>query len=298
VLFTELVASGKEANDTPKLGFTRGFAAIDSLFPGSQESVSPFSGNLSLPFSRIYTLGGGAISLLVPGGKVDVGLANPPTGTAFTSLKRQASDLGIVAQKQGDVNILAAGDVLVNSSRVFTLGGGDISIWSSAGNIDAGRGAKSAISSPSPTLLIDASGKVTINFSTAVQGSGIRTIITGENIKPGDVNLIAPAGFVNAGDAGIGSSGNLNIAAWWGSTTSRSAARPREYRRRPAVWAHRCRELPPLRAVLPMPRPNRWGTKIKPRKPTLRWHRTQCHGLKCSWSVWARTAASRMTWSA
>ncbi len=43
--------------------------------------------------------------------------------------------------------------------------------------------------------------------------SGIRTILTGDSVKPGDVDLIAPAGFVNAGDAGIGSSGNLNVAA-------------------------------------------------------------------------------------
>ena len=35
----------------------------------------------------------------------------------------------------------------------------------------------------------------------------------GEGVKAGDVDLIAPAGFVNAGDAGIGSAGNLNIAA-------------------------------------------------------------------------------------
>ena len=46
-----------------------------------------------------------------------------------------------------------------------------------------------------------------------MSGSGIRTISTGANITAGDVDLIAPAGFVNAGDAGIGSSGNLNIAA-------------------------------------------------------------------------------------
>src|SRR5262249_523273 len=44
-------------------------------------------------------------------------------------------------------------------------------------------------------------------------GSGIRSILTGEGIKPGDVDLIAPVGFVNAGDAGIGAAGNLNIAA-------------------------------------------------------------------------------------
>jgi hypothetical protein len=61
--------------------------------------------------------------------------------------------------------------------------------------------------------LVDLSGNVTINVSGAVAGSGIRTIISAPGVPPGNVDLIAPAGFVNAGDAGIGSSGNLNIAA-------------------------------------------------------------------------------------
>jgi hypothetical protein len=54
---------------------------------------------------------------------------------------------------------------------------------------------------------------VTLDFAGAVAGSGIRTILTGDNVTPGDVDLIAPAGTVNAGDAGIGAAGNLNIAA-------------------------------------------------------------------------------------
>ncbi|HZF25291.1 MAG TPA: filamentous hemagglutinin family protein, partial [Steroidobacteraceae bacterium] len=85
--------------------------------------------------------------------------------------------------------------------------------WSTQGNIDAGRGAKSSLSAPPPTVVIDASGRVTLDLSAAVAGSGIRTIVTGEGVTPGDVDLIAPVGFVNAGDAGIGSAGDLNIAA-------------------------------------------------------------------------------------
>ena len=52
-----------------------------------------------------------------------------------------------------------------------------------------------------------------MNFTGAVAGSGIRTIESEPDVPPGDVNLIAPVGYVNAGDAGIGSSGNINIAA-------------------------------------------------------------------------------------
>lgn len=209
--FSELVASGREANLDPEVGFSRGYAAIDALFPGSrgEQADTLYSGDLSLAFSRIYTISGGTISLVVPGGLVNVGLANPPPSIAT----RDPSQLGIVAQGAGSVRIFAEGDVLVNQSRIFTLRGGDIAIWSSEGDIDAGRGSKSALSAPPPRVIFDNSGRLTIDFSGAVAGSGIRTITTADNVDAGDVDLIAPKGIVNAGDAGIGSAGNLNIAA-------------------------------------------------------------------------------------
>ncbi len=210
--FTELVTSGREANTDPKAGFERGYRAIDALFPGSRAeagATNPYHGDLTMAFSRIYTLAGGDISIAVPGGLVNVGLANPPK----TVTPRAPYQLGIVAQRAGDVHIFTNDDVLVNQSRVFTLLGGDIAIWSTFGDIDAGRGSKSSVSAPPPGVLVDANGQVTLNFAGAVEGSGIRTIVTDETIEPGDVDLIAPQGIVNAGDAGIGSAGNLNIAA-------------------------------------------------------------------------------------
>jgi hypothetical protein len=212
--FTELVTSGREANNIDpvtgkSLGFGRGYQAIDALFPQSRSTDSPYAGDLSLAFSRIYTLSGGNISLLVPGGLVDVGLANPPP----TVTAKQPSELGIVAQGTGNVDIYSMSDVLVNQSRVFTLGGGDIAIWSTVGNIDAGRGAKSSISAPPPAVLVTPDGIVTLDFSGAVAGSGIRTIDTGKSTHLGDVDLYAPVGFVEAGDAGIGSAGNITVAA-------------------------------------------------------------------------------------
>jgi filamentous hemagglutinin family protein len=209
ILFKELVSSGHEANAGSPLGFQRGYAAIASLFPNSLTDSNPYKGNIAMAFSRIYTLNGGSIALMTPGGGVNVGLANPPANLAA----RPASELGIVAQQAGDVDIMSQGDVLVSTSRIFTLGGGDIAIWSSRGNIDAGKGAKSSLSAPPPTLSFDAAGNVNIELGAAVSGSGIRTITTDNSVKAGNVDLIAPSGFVNAGDAGIGSAGNLNIAA-------------------------------------------------------------------------------------
>jgi hypothetical protein len=214
VFFSELSLSGLAANTVRGAGFTEGYAAIDALFPGSRTGstgavAGTYAGDLTLAFSRIYTLSGGNINLLVPGGLINVGLANPPG----TLASRPASTLGIVAQGAGNVDVYAKGDVNVNASRIFTLGGGNILIWSDEGSIDAGRGAKTAVSAPPPSVLINSDGTVSISFSGAAAGSGIRTIQTEPTTPPGNVDLIAPVGTVNAGDAGIGAAGNINIAA-------------------------------------------------------------------------------------
>jgi hypothetical protein len=217
VFFGELVQAGRDANTDPASNFAQGYAAIDKLLPGSRKTasdgeswVNPYEGALGMAFSRIYTLDGGNINILVPGGGIDVGLAVPPAAGAPT---RKPSELGIVAQRAGAVRAFASEDVLVNASRVFTLQGGSIVIWSTTGDIDAGRGAKSAISAPAPTLIVSADGSVTVDLAGAVAGSGIRSILTDPSLVAGDVDLIAPAGIVNAGDAGIGAAGNLNVAA-------------------------------------------------------------------------------------
>jgi len=214
VFFNELLLSGRAANSGSGVGFAEGYTAIDDLFPGSRNPTtakpSPYSGNLELTSSGIYTDSGGNISILVPGGDIDVGLANAPVGL----VQKPASELGIVAEGTGNIDIYSYGDVNVNTSRIFTLGGGNILIWSTTGSIDAGNGSKSSLSVPPPVILVSNTGVVTTDFgATLAAGSGIRTIQTEPSVPPGNVDLDAPVGTVNAGDAGIGSSGNINIAA-------------------------------------------------------------------------------------
>jgi filamentous hemagglutinin family protein len=212
VLFAELRSVGREAARTGSNDFRAAYAALEALFPGSNPEPSEanaYRGDLSLFFSRIYTLGGGDISLLAPGGQINAGLATPPAAFGINKL---ASQLGIVAQGAGSVSAVAFGDFQVNESRVFAADGGDILIWATRGDIDAGRGAKTAISAPPPTITTDANGRTIFVFPAALQGSGIQTLATSPGVRPGDVDLFAPRGVVNAGDAGI-VAGNLTIAA-------------------------------------------------------------------------------------
>jgi hypothetical protein len=117
-----------------------------------------------------------------------------------------------VVRQHGDVSAFAYNDLQVNESRVFAADGGDILVWSTRGDIDAGRGAKTAISAPPPLVTVDASGQIHVQFSPALTGSGIQTLATSQGEEPGNVDLYAPHGVVNAGDAGI-VAGNLTIAA-------------------------------------------------------------------------------------
>ncbi len=207
VFFAELRTSGVDATTTGTGDFSRGFAAIETLFPEQIYADEQPLSDLSLLLSRITTLDGGDITILVPGGNANAGVATS------SQLIKPASELGIVAQRDGDINAFVKGNFLVNQSRVFALDGGDILMWSSTGNIDAGRGAKTALSVPPARSSFDANGNLVVEFPPALSGSGIRGAVSTPGRAPGDVYLFAPAGVVDAGDAGIGSAGNVTIGA-------------------------------------------------------------------------------------
>ncbi len=216
VLFAEIRSGGRAAAEAGAghSDFTRAFTALETFFPGATPDpdageANPYAGDVRLFFSRVYTLAGGDINLLAPGGEINVGLAAPPLSFG---IQKDPSDLGIVVQSSGDVNALSYRDYQVNESRTFAADGGSILVWSTRGDIDAGRGAKTAISAPPPVISVDPNGQVRVTFPAALSGSGIQTLATSAERKPGNVDLFAPRGVVNASDAGI-VAGNLTIAA-------------------------------------------------------------------------------------
>ena len=93
-------------------------------------------------------------------------------------------------------------------------------MYSDHGNIDAGKGSKSAVSVPQRFVSTDKDGNTTVDIRAVAVGSGIRNETFDEDgpDKPkqaatrGDARLIAPRGIVNAGEAGI-SSNNLFLRA-------------------------------------------------------------------------------------
>ncbi|MFU8847530.1 MAG: filamentous hemagglutinin family protein [Opitutales bacterium] len=194
--------AGRDFNNinAPTFGtYANGFAAIQALFPGDD-----FEGGIALTSRQIKTRAGGDINLLAPGGGITVGLPvanNPP-------------DQGILTEAGGNIHMFSEGDVSVGSSRIFTLRGGNEVIWSSTGDIAAGSAARTVRSAPPTRVIIDPStAAVQTDLSGLATGGGIGVLQTVAGIPPSDVDLVAPAGVIDAGDAGIRVSGNLNISA-------------------------------------------------------------------------------------
>ena len=217
VLNAELSATGI-AHNVQGTDYSRGYNAINTLFPTTDAggNTLTYQGDLNMFYSQLKTEQGGDIDLLVPGGSVVVGLPNP--AGSLEAIKATGSvsgtaNLGILVLGQGTIEGFANDSFEVNQSRILTLEGGDIVLWASNGNIDAGKGAKTASAAPPPVVETDSFGNTVINPVNDITGSGIGQLLTGPNQTAGLVNLIAPKGTVNAGDAGIRVAGDLNIAA-------------------------------------------------------------------------------------
>ena len=85
--------------------------------------------------------------------------------------------------------------------------------WSAAGDINAGRGSKTTVVYTPPKRVYDGWGNVGLSPSVPSTGAGIATLNPIPEVPAGDIDLIAPLGTIDAGEAGIRVSGNINIAA-------------------------------------------------------------------------------------
>jgi filamentous hemagglutinin len=204
VFYRTLRDTGRDYNDPESPGFRSydtGLEAIASLFP---EAVD-WSGSILTQSRDIRTKSGGNISILAPGGGVT--MAEASSGNTL-------APPGIITESGGDVSIFTNDSVSIGIGRIFTLRGGDIMIWSSKGDIAAGSSSRTVQSAPPTRVVIDPqSASVQTDLAGLATGGGIGVLATVEGVDPGDVDLIAPTGIIDAGDAGIRVSGNINLAA-------------------------------------------------------------------------------------
>ncbi|WP_176801100.1 filamentous hemagglutinin family protein [Variovorax sp. EL159] len=209
VYYAELREGGREYNG--KTGsrtgsYLRGREMIATLFPDNDAAGNPVarSGDITMfGGSGVRTNFGGDIEMLAPGGKIILGVqgAVPPATS------------GVMTQGQGDIRLFSEGSLLLGLSRIMTTFGGSILAWSEKGDINAGRGSKTTVLFTPPKVVYDNVGNVGISPQVPSSGAGIATLAPIAEVPPGDVDLIAPLGTIDAGEAGIRVSGNVNVAA-------------------------------------------------------------------------------------
>ena len=203
--YAELIEAGKTQNNA------RAQAAMAAFYGTARIN----GGDIDSFLSSVQTTGGADIDLLAPKGNITVGLTTPRVGLT----------VGAVTNAGGAIRSHLDGNFNINQGKVVTAQGGDILIYTSRGNIDAGRGARTSVTTPAPRRVPITNGDGVVTgfrflLPAGVSGSGIQTVTSdpdgpGPLAAPaaGDVFLFAPAGFVDAGEAGIVSGSNIFIAA-------------------------------------------------------------------------------------
>lgn len=209
VYYAETREGGREYNDAdgPRFGsYLRGREMIATLFPDKDANGKEITrtGDIVLfGGSGVRTDFGGDIEMMAPGGQVVIGVQGevPPASA------------GVVTQGVGDIRIFSEQSLLLGLSRILTTFGGDIFGWSEEGDINAGRGAKTTILYTPPRRIYDNYGNVRLAPQVPSSGAGIGTLNPIPEIAAGDIDLVAPLGTIDAGEAGIRVSGNINLAA-------------------------------------------------------------------------------------
>ncbi len=247
VYFNELIQTSLPDSGS-YLRYSRGYQAVNTLFPGAYgytqnglaggpagASTPVATGDLDLRLATIQTDQGGDITILGPGGRVLAGstvstsvqasrrvydggrlntggVPNSPFAAAITAIP--VAYEGVLTLQGGAINSFTDGDFLLNQSRAFSEAGGDIAIWSSNADVNAGQGPRTGADIPPVVVRIDENAFSIVNASGAVSGAGIGAFQPDKTGQAPDVFLIAPRGTVDAGDAGVRSAGNVFIAAF------------------------------------------------------------------------------------
>lgn len=203
-----------------------------------QKADQKFTGNADLRLATLQTLNGGDLAILGPGGNFIAGSVvrtseqaasrvtrfgvDDGASLAYGQLSSQNANRisaipigfeGVLTLNGGSISSFTDGNFLVNQSRVFTQAGGDITMWSSNGDLNAGQGPRSASNFPPVTVRFNLDGYSEVDSAGSVSGAGIGAFQRRPTDPASSIILLAPVGEVDAGDAGVRATGNVLVAA-------------------------------------------------------------------------------------
>jgi len=151
----------------------------------------------------------GAVNLNV-GGALNV-------GGQFTTLGDAGSPKGIFSTGGGDVSVLANGTVNVNGSRIAAYNGGNVTVESLTGDVNAGTGGNGYVSMTA--LELNPTTGLLTSIAASIPGSGIlATTVAGSHVTLGNVLIETPNGNISASQGGV-----IQIS-FNGTDTSRTVA--------------------------------------------------------------------------
>jgi hypothetical protein len=170
---------------------------LAALYPyGSDLSVNVAT-DLKMTSSEVVNDGYLGSINVIAGGTLDVGGGS----TAAASTSSSSSPQGIFTTSGGNVTVRAGRDINVDGSRIAAYDGGNISIESLNGDVNAGNGGEGYVSFKSWQL--NQSGQLT-PIAADIPLSGIlATTIVGSDASLGNITINALNGNVNANLGGI-----------------------------------------------------------------------------------------------
>ena len=203
----EINARNMDLGTTPGIqskgvGFYRapsGFPLANLFIHGADVDVH-LGGNLVMYSSSIASLNGGNISIDA-GGAVSVGSSDFSVTTTGAR--------GIYTAGSGDVKVVAHDDINVNGSRIASYDGGNVTVRSANGNINAGTGGFGYVTLTA--YYVDPLTRQVYTDNPTIPGSGILATTFPERnanypapeAKVGNILVETPNGNVNASAGGI-----------------------------------------------------------------------------------------------
>ena len=203
-----------------------GFDRYGNLAPVTQSGATinlRVEGDLTMETSTIAALGGGNVNLTSVAGSMDLG------SQELFNNQRQIG-FGVFTSGIGDVNVVAAGDVNVDGSRIAAFNGGSVNVESLHGSVNAGSGG--ATITGAGVSYVDPVTGLAGFYAEEVFGSGILAYtlvdsgsVPGAAMQPGNITVKTPEGNISASQGGILQEAlNGNVAA--GPTVTLQAGTP------------------------------------------------------------------------
>jgi filamentous hemagglutinin family protein len=179
------------------------------------------SGNLDMFSTTISSIAGGDVTVNA-GGSINV-------GSSFFS-GNDGVARGIFTVDKADVTVIATGDINVSGSRIATYDGGNVTVESLQGNVDAGTGGHGSVAVEK--VYVDPVTRQVLTFEPTIGGSGILALTFPPSPDPafppsvnppGNILVSTPRGNITANAGGIvqlsfnGVNGNSTVTLEAGS---------------------------------------------------------------------------------